>query len=116
MQVERKRRPELIGKPCAVVQYNSFQGGGIIALSYEAKAMGVKRSMRGAQAKEKCPEIQLVTVDVKREKADLSAYREAGEIISDKFCVNLDRQLGDICCIYLFINPCRYMLYLVIYK
>ena len=79
MQVERKRRPELIGKPCAVVQYNSFQGGGIIALSYEAKAMGVKRSMRGAQAKEKCPEIQLVTVDVKREKADLSAYREAGE-------------------------------------
>jgi len=62
VQVERKKNPELRGVPCAVVQYNKWQGGGIIALSYEAKAAGVKRSMRGKEAKTCCPDIRLVTV------------------------------------------------------
>ena len=46
VQVERSKNPELKDVPCAVVQYNKWQGGGIIALSYEAKAAGVKRSVR----------------------------------------------------------------------
>eukprot|EP00941_MAST-03F_sp_MAST-3F-sp1_P003057 g3057.t1 len=77
-QVETKRRPELKGKPVAVVQYNEWQGGGIIALSYEAKACGVKRSMRGSDAKKLCPDITLITVPVSHEKADLTDYRDAG--------------------------------------
>lgn len=34
--------------------------------------------MRGAEAKEVCPEIQLVQVPVARGKADLNTYRSAG--------------------------------------
>lgn len=78
VQVERRKDPTLIGVPCAVVQYNAWKGGGIIALSYEAKAAGVKRSMRGEEARKLCPGIRLVTVPVKNKKADLTRYREAG--------------------------------------
>lgn len=44
--------------------------------------------MRGADAKKKCPGIQLVTVPVAHEKADLTQYREAGtrvfELLSEQ--------------------------------
>ncbi|XP_071792528.1 DNA polymerase eta-like [Asterias amurensis] len=83
VQVEQRRNPTLKGQPCAVVQYNTWQGGGIIAVGYEARAHGVTRQMRGEQAKEKCPDIQLVRVPVNRGKADLTRYREAGaEVIT----------------------------------
>lgn len=36
------------------------------------------RSMRGDEAKNVCPQIQLVRVPVARGKADLSIYRNAG--------------------------------------
>ena len=114
VQVERSKNPELKDVPCAVVQYNKWQGGGIIALSYEAKAAGVKRSvrlripnfyahvhkhstfirqMRGSDAKKKCPNIRLVTVPVKNEKADLTLYREAGSKVFS-ICSELE---GVIC-------------------
>ncbi|XP_022097296.1 DNA polymerase eta-like [Acanthaster planci] len=83
VQVEQRRNPTLKGTPCAVVQYNTWQGGGIIAVGYEARAHGVTRQMRGDQAKEKCPAIQLVRVPENRGKADLTRYREAGaEVIT----------------------------------
>ncbi|XP_031396197.1 DNA polymerase eta isoform X2 [Punica granatum] len=78
VQVEQRKHPQLRGLPTAVVQYNSWKGGGLIAVSYEARNYGVKRSMRGDEAKEVCPEIQLVQVPVARGKADLNTYREAG--------------------------------------
>ncbi|KAI4371218.1 hypothetical protein MLD38_019481 [Melastoma candidum] len=83
VQVEQRKRPELRGVPAAVVQYNSWKGGGLIAVSYEARAYGVTRSMRGDEAKAICPNIHLVQVPVARGKADLSTYREAGsEVVS----------------------------------
>ncbi|CAH2046439.1 unnamed protein product [Thlaspi arvense] len=83
VQVEQRRQPELRGLPTAVVQYNEWQGGGLIAVSYEARKCGVKRSMRGDEAKAACPEIQLVQVPVARGKADLNTYRSAGsEVVS----------------------------------
>ncbi|KAL8143170.1 hypothetical protein V2J09_016202, partial [Rumex salicifolius] len=83
VQVEQRKNPELRGLPSAVVQYNSWKGGGLIAVSYEARKFGVKRSMRGDEAKEVCPEIQLVQVPVARGKADLNTYRSAGsEVVS----------------------------------
>ncbi|XP_059065820.1 DNA polymerase eta isoform X2 [Cryptomeria japonica] len=83
VQVEQRKRPELRGRPTAVVQYNSWKGGGLIAVGYEARAFGVKRSMRGDEAKKACPDIQLVQVPVARGKADLTLYREAGsEVVS----------------------------------
>jgi DNA polymerase eta len=73
----------LRGLPSAVVQYNEWQGGGLIAVSYEARKCGVKRSMRGDEAKAACPQIQLVQVPVARGKADLNLYRSAGsEVVS----------------------------------
>ncbi|KAJ7518246.1 hypothetical protein O6H91_21G061000 [Diphasiastrum complanatum] len=77
-QVEQRRHPELRGKPTAVVQYNSWKGGALIAVSYEARKFGVKRSMRGEEARKACPDIHLVQVPVAHDKADLKLYRDAG--------------------------------------
>ena len=82
-QVESRANPDLRGKPMAVVQYNTWKGGGIIAVSYEARAFGVSRNMRGDEAKEKCPDIRLVSVPEVREKADLGKYRDAGKEVID---------------------------------
>ncbi|XWS67377.1 hypothetical protein CRYUN_Cryun04dG0002100 [Craigia yunnanensis] len=83
VQVEQRKQPQLRGLPTAVVQYNEWKGGALIAVSYEARKFGVKRSMRGEEAKEVCPQIQLVQVPVARGKADLNGYRNAGsEVVS----------------------------------
>ncbi|KAG6392191.1 hypothetical protein SASPL_146402 [Salvia splendens] len=72
----KRKQPRLRGRPTAVVQYSAWQGGGLIAVGYEARAFGVKRSMRGDEAKKVCPEIELVTVPVSHGKADLTVYRD----------------------------------------
>lgn len=78
VQVEQRRNPDLLGKPCVVVQYKKWKGGGIIAVGYEARKFGVTRQMRGDDAKEKCPDVNLIYVPENRGKADLSNYRDAG--------------------------------------
>ncbi|XP_076890692.1 DNA polymerase eta [Bidens hawaiensis] len=83
VQVEQRKQPHLRGQPTAVVQYNSWKGGGLIAVGYEARKDGVKRSMRGDEAKKVCPQIHLVQVPVARGKANLTIYRNAGsEVVS----------------------------------
>jgi len=84
-QVESRLNPDLKGKPSVVVQYNSWKGGGIIAVNYEARAFGVTRNMRGDAAKEKCPDIVLVQVPEVRGKADLTKYRDAGKEVIQVF-------------------------------
>eukprot|EP00392_Amoebophrya_sp_AT5.2_P017488 g17850.t1 len=51
---------------------------GIIALSYEAKAKGVKRGMFVQDALRVCPEMMFVGIPTKFGKADTSCYRDAG--------------------------------------
>ncbi|XP_069708527.1 DNA polymerase eta [Phaenicophaeus curvirostris] len=77
MQVEQRLDPRLRGRPCAVLQYTEWQGGGIIAVSYEARAFGVSRGMWATEARALCPELALVRVPQARGKADLTRYREA---------------------------------------
>jgi DNA polymerase eta len=77
VQVEKKLHPELHGKPCCIVQYNAWKGGSIIAVDYEARKYGISRNLKGDDAKEKCPDVQLVKVPEKRGKADLTNYRRA---------------------------------------
>ncbi|XP_053160161.1 DNA polymerase eta [Hemicordylus capensis] len=77
MQVEQRLDPSLRGKPCAVVQYKAWKGGGLIAVSYEARAFGVARHMWAADAKKLCPDLLLARVPEAHGKADLSRYREA---------------------------------------
>jgi DNA polymerase eta len=104
-EVERRQHPELVGVPMAVVQYNPFENedhsvlshraeedrtdnasnGSIIAVSYEARAAGVTRSMRGREARSVCPKIQLVQVPTANAKADLELYRDAGAKVLEIF-------------------------------
>jgi DNA polymerase eta len=91
VQVERRWNPKLKSLPVGVVQYNPFgdlktllptdnrtvSNGSLIAVSYEARAKGVKRSMRGAEAKKACAELILIQVPTSHGKADLTIYRDA---------------------------------------
>ncbi|XP_034937142.1 DNA polymerase eta [Chelonus insularis] len=97
-QVEAKLAPELKGKPLAVIQYSSFNPGSIIAVNYEARDFGVTRHMKGNEAKEKCPNIQLVTVPPLRDKPDTGRYRVAGKEVIDvlkKHCSTIERASVD---------------------
>ena len=58
---------------------NNRLGGGIIAVSYEARAFGVTRSMRGDDAKEVCPDIHLCRVEESRGKLDKDGKGEKKE-------------------------------------
>ncbi|XP_015108604.1 DNA polymerase eta [Diachasma alloeum] len=93
-QVEAKLQPELKGKPLAVIQYSSFGPSSIIAVNYEARDYGVTRHMKGPEAKEKCPDIVLVTVPPLRNKPDTGRYRSAGREVIDvlkKQCSIIER-------------------------
>ncbi|XP_033214160.1 DNA polymerase eta-like [Belonocnema kinseyi] len=97
-QVEARLQPEFKGKPLAVVQYNQWLLGGIIAVNYEAREFGVTRHMRGEEAKEKCPEIILASVPALRGKSDTSRYRNAGREVIDvlkKHCNKIERASVD---------------------
>lgn len=57
--VEQQLRPELRGRAVAVAPVNS-DAGCCIAVSYEGKRKGVKTGMRVREARELCPEIEIV--------------------------------------------------------
>ncbi|CAL1577475.1 unnamed protein product [Knipowitschia caucasica] len=77
VQVEQRLNPALANKPCVVAQYKTWKGGGIIAVSYEARAHGVTRNMWVDDAKKLCPELEVARVRESHGKADLTHYREA---------------------------------------
>ncbi|KAM9345004.1 DNA polymerase eta [Symphorus nematophorus] len=77
VQVEQRLNPALKNTPCVVAQYKTWKGGCIIAVSYEARAYGVTRSMWVADAKTRCPDLQVARVPESHGKADLTNYRDA---------------------------------------
>ncbi|KAF3708166.1 DNA polymerase eta [Channa argus] len=77
VQVEQRLNPALRNTPCVVAQYKTWKGGGIIAVSYEARAHGVTRNMWVDDAKKLCPDLQVARVRESHGKADLTHYREA---------------------------------------
>ncbi|KAL4003789.1 impB/mucB/samB family protein [Acanthocheilonema viteae] len=80
-QVEQRLQPHLYGKPVAVVQHSSvnYRGGGLLAISYEARSFGIKRGMFGEEAKALCPDLTLCYVPMGEhvDKADITRYRDA---------------------------------------
>ncbi|CAJ0941534.1 unnamed protein product, partial [Mesorhabditis belari] len=80
-QVEQREKPELWGKPVAVVQPSGPRGalGGVIALSYEARRAGVKRGMMVPQVKACCSEVNICVVPFGEhaDKPDINKYRLA---------------------------------------
>uniref|UniRef100_UPI0037E8FACC DNA polymerase eta n=1 Tax=Semicossyphus pulcher TaxID=241346 RepID=UPI0037E8FACC len=77
VQVEQRLNPALRNTPCVVAQYKTWKGGGIIAVSYEARAHGVTRNMWVDDAKTLCPDLQVARVRESHGKADLTHYRDA---------------------------------------
>ncbi|XP_017283968.1 DNA polymerase eta [Kryptolebias marmoratus] len=77
VQVEQRLNPALKNTPCVVAQYKTWKGGGIIAVSYEARAHGVTRNMMVDDAKKLCSDLQVARVRESHGKADLTVYREA---------------------------------------
>ncbi|XP_061254247.1 DNA polymerase eta isoform X1 [Bos javanicus] len=77
VQVEQRQNPHLRNKPCAVVQYTAWKGGGIVAVSYEARAFGVTRNMWADDAKKLCPDLLLAQIRELHGKANLTKYRDA---------------------------------------
>ncbi|CAL8255989.1 unnamed protein product [Lota lota] len=77
VQVEQRINPALKNTPCVVAQYKTWKGGGIIAVSYEARACGVTRNMWADDAKKLCPDLRVARVRESHGKADLTHYREA---------------------------------------
>ncbi|KAF6716494.1 DNA polymerase eta [Oryzias melastigma] len=77
VQVEQRLNPALRNTSCVVAQYKTWKGGGIIAVSYEARAHGVTRNMWVADAKKLCPDLQVARVRESHGKADLTHYRDA---------------------------------------
>ncbi|KAJ0017177.1 hypothetical protein Pint_11990 [Pistacia integerrima] len=58
-------------------KYDEWKDGALIVVSFEARKYGVKCSMRGVEAEEVCPQIELVQVPVAHGEADLITYRNA---------------------------------------
>ena len=63
--------------------------GSLIAVSYEARAEGVKRNDRGRDAVKKCSELRIVQVPVKHGKADLTMYRDASYRVLNKLVASV---------------------------
>lgn len=113
--VERSLDPSLIGIPCAVCQYETWRrdapdlaadsdrrmvvgGAGLIAVSYEARARGVKRGALAPDARKACPELVVVSVPTSGNKANLDIYKKAGqqvvEILSE-FATTVEKRSVD---------------------
>mmetsp|Transcript_14578 Transcript_14578/g.42739 ORF Transcript_14578/g.42739 Transcript_14578/m.42739 type:complete len:792 (-) Transcript_14578:369-2744(-) len=73
----------LVSPDKAVNVQNNDTNGSLIAVSYEARAAGVRRNDRGHQAAKKCPDLRIVQVPVKHGKADLTMYRDASQRVLD---------------------------------
>eukprot|EP00978_Attheya_sp_CCMP212_P003205 scaffold6592_cov53-Attheya_sp.AAC.3 len=66
--------------------------GCMIAVSYEARAAGVKRNDRGFDAIRKCPNLHIVQVPVKHGKADLTMYRNASRRVMNVLAAEIQQE------------------------
>ena len=78
--VEQEERPELRGKPVAVVPMVA-DSTCVIAASYEAKALGVKTGTNVAEARQRCPGIHLLEARPQVYVAYHKAIIEAAETV-----------------------------------
>ncbi|KAH9260301.1 hypothetical protein BASA81_001471 [Batrachochytrium salamandrivorans] len=94
--VERELDPTLRGVPVAVAQYTA--GAPLVAVSYEAKALGVKRGMLSHDAQVKFPELRISKIQTKNGKADLNKYRQASDrviAVACRFCPVIEKASVD---------------------
>ncbi|KAH7638822.1 dna polymerase eta-like protein [Dermatophagoides farinae] len=87
VQCEQRLEPDKWLKPCAVAQYNNWK-----AVNYEARSFGIKRGMRGDQAKQLCPELHIFRVPDENGKAKLDKYRDASTEVFQAIADFIDEQ------------------------
>eukprot|EP00164_Ancoracysta_twista_P012357 GFYU01019378.1.p1 GENE.GFYU01019378.1~~GFYU01019378.1.p1 ORF type:complete len:264 (-),score=43.38 GFYU01019378.1:120-911(-) len=80
VQVERKKKPSLVGIPVAVHQHAD-----VICVSYEARALGVLKHDTPEKAVERLPSLRLVHVPLLEygRKVSYRDYQDAGAAVSD---------------------------------
>ncbi|CAM9926623.1 unnamed protein product, partial [Hapterophycus canaliculatus] len=79
VQVERSLNPTLIGKPMCV-----FQHADVVAVSYEARKLGVKKHMPTTTIRREYPSVKLVhvqTIGLQNDKVSYRNYRAAARAI-----------------------------------
>jgi len=76
--VEQQERPELRGKPVGIVPVMA-ETTGCIAVSLEAKAAGLKRNARVAEARRMCPELVIVEA---RPELYINYHKRLAEVIA----------------------------------
>ena len=92
--VEQEMRPELRGKPTAVVPVNADTTC-CIAASYEAKAYGVKTGTRVGDAKKLCPGINLVEA---RPVRYVQYHHSIIEAVNSVIPVDTILSIDEMCC------------------
>ncbi len=74
--VERKRRPELCGKPIIVGRPKGNTSGMVVSASAEVRKAGVEEGMSVRQAQRACPDAVVL-------RADYATYRQVSQIFLD---------------------------------
>jgi DNA polymerase-4 len=92
--VEQQERPELRGRPVAVVPVVA-ETTGCIAVSLEAKAAGLKRNVRVAEARRLCPEIEIVEA---RPETYIAYHRRLIEVIESCLHVVKVQSIDEVTC------------------
>jgi DNA polymerase-4 len=92
--VEQQERPELRGKPVAIVPVLA-ETTGCIAVSLEAKARGLQRNLRVAEARLACPDLVLVE---SRPEVYISYHRRLVDLIESCVHVTKVASIDEVTC------------------
>lgn len=92
--VEQQERPELRGKPIAIVPVIA-ETTGCIAVSLEAKKMGLTRNARVAEARQICPDLEVVEA---RPETYINYHRKLVEVIETCAHISKVQSIDEVTC------------------
>jgi len=92
--VEQQERPELRGKPVAIVPVMA-ETTGAIAVSIEAKKLGLTRNARVAEARQICPDLIVVEA---RPETYINYHRRLVEVIDSCVHVSKVQSIDEVTC------------------
>ena len=92
--VEQQERPELRGKPVGIVPVMA-ETTGCIAISIEAKQLGLTRNARVADARRLCPGLQIVEA---RPETYINYHRRLIEVIESCIHVSKVQSIDEVTC------------------
>lgn len=90
--VEQQERPELRGKPVGIVPVMA-ETTGCVAVSIEAKALGLKRNVRVAEARLQCPGVVIVEA---RPEVYINYHRRLAAVIAPHVAENKMQSIDEV--------------------